>query len=442
MSSMKKIVAGALLLALCVTLCGCAMTVEEMYCLPKRPESYDNLQAAMDPVMRGLDYAAPATGRNQQTVQTADLDGDGTEEVILFARAEDEHPLKIITFRLKNGEYELMSTIESSGTGFNQVEYAQMDGLPGLEMVVGRQVSDQVLGNVSVYRFSGSQPEQMMNANYRKYLICDLDGDELGDLVVLTGGAQETDDSIAERYTLAGGTAERSGEAKLSQPVDQLKRIMVGKLHGGQNAVFVASTVDASTIVTDVFALVDGMMTNVSLSNEAGTSVKTLRNYYVYSEDIDQDGQMELPSLITMRSGVARSDNGGEHLIRWYAMTPEGGEVDKLFTYHNYLQGWYLELSAEAAVRICVTPEGSGSFLFSLWDRAGENLTDLWKVDVLTGEDRSAVAAEDGRFVLMKTETVVYACRLEMGARELGVTQEMLTEAFHLIQSAWYTGEM
>ncbi len=442
MKPMKKRMIGVLLLTLCMMLCGCAMTVEEMYCLPRRPESYDNLQAAMDRVMMGLDHAAPATGQNQQTVQTADLDGDGVEEVILFAKAEGEHPLKLFVFRLENGEYELMSTIESSGTGFDQVEYAQMDGTPGLEMVVGRRVSDQVLGNVSVYRFSGGQPEQMMNANYRKFLICDLDEDGLGDLVVLTGGAQETDQSIAERYTLAGGSALRSGEAKLSRPVDQLKRIMVGRLSGGQNAIFVASTVDASTIVTDVFSLVEGMMTNVSLSSEAETSVKTLRNYYVYADDIDKDGEMELPSLITMRSGAARSDAGGEHLIRWYAMTPEGNEVNKLFTYHNYLQGWYLELSPESAERICVTPEGSGSFRFSLWDKAGETLTDLWCLDVLTGEDRSAVAAEDGRFVLFKTETVVYACRLEMGARELDVSQEMLTDAFHLIQSAWYTGEM
>lgn len=442
MKSMKKYVIGALLLALCVSLCGCAMTVEEMYCLPRRPERYDNLQAAMDPVMGGLDYAAPSTGENQQTVQTADLDGDGTEEVIVFARGGEEHPLKILLFRRSEERYALMSVIESSGTGFDQVEYANLDGEPGLEMVVGRQVSDQVLANVSVYRFNSGQPEQMMNANYRKYLICDLDGDELGDLVVLTGGAQETDNSIAERYTFSGGEAQRSGEAKLSRPVDQLKRIMVGRLHGGQNGVFVASTVDANTIVTDVFTLMDGAMTNVALSAEAETSVKTLRNYYVYAEDIDQDGQMELPSLITMRSPQERTDAGGEHLIRWYAMTPTGGEVDKLFTYHNYLQGWYLELSREASDRICVSPEGRSSFRFSLWDKSGENLTDLWYLDVLTGEDRSAVATEDGRFVLLKTETAVYACRLEMGARELGVTQEMLTEAFHLIQSAWYTGEM
>ena len=442
MKSMKKYVIRVWMLALCMTLWGCAMTVEEMYCLPERPERYDNLQTAMDPVMGGLDYAAPSTGENQQTVQTADLDGDGDEEVIVFARGEDEHPLKILLFRRSEDRYALMSTIESSGTGFDQVEYADLDGLPGLEMVVGRQVSDQVLANVSVYRFSQGQPEQMMNANYRKYLICDLDGDGLGDLVVLTGGAQETDNSIAERYTLTGGTAQRSGEAKLSRPVDQLKRIMVGSLHGGQKAVFVASTVDASTIVTDVFSLVDGMMTNVSLSSEAGTSVKTLRNYYVYAEDIDKDGQMELPSLINMCLAQTRSGNAGEHLIRWYAMPPEGGEVDKLFTYHNYLQGWYLELSPESAERICVTPEGNGSFRFGLWDTAGENLTDLWTIDVLTGEDRSAVAAEDGRFVLHKTETAVYACRLAMGGRELDVTQEMLTNTFHLIQSAWYTGEM
>lgn len=125
MKNRKKAVIGALALALCVTLCGCAMTVEEMYCLPKRPERYDNLQTAMDPVMGGLDYAAPSTGENQQTVQTADLDGDGTEEVIVFARGGDEHPLKILVFRMEQERYALMNTIESTGTGFDQVEYAQ-----------------------------------------------------------------------------------------------------------------------------------------------------------------------------------------------------------------------------------------------------------------------------------------------------------------------------
>lgn len=433
---------AALLLTLAVFFSGCVMTAEEMYCLPIRSEAYNNLQTVMDPVMQGLEHAAPVSGENQQTVQMADLDGDGVEEVILFAKGTDEHPLKLFIFRQEKGEYSLLTGLESNGSEFDQVEYVQMDGEPGLELVIGRQVSDQVLRNVAVYRLTNGALEQMMNVSYRKFLICDLDHDALGDLLVLTGGAEETDSSIAVRYTMVGGKAERSAEAKLSRPVDQLKRIMVGNLHGGQHAVFVASTVDANTIITDVFALVDGVLTNVSLSSEAGTSVKTLRNYYVYAEDIDQDGEMELPSLITVTDSTQRSGTGGEHLIRWYAMTADGGEVDKMYTYHNYSEGWYMELSGEAVPRISVRTLGPGSYSFGLWDEAGENLTPLWILDVLTGDDRSAVAAEDGRFVLLKTDTVVYAARLEMGGRELGVTQEMLINAFRLIRSAWYTGEM
>lgn len=442
MNLWKKIAAAALASALVMLLCGCVMTVEEMYCLPIRSESYQNLQTVMDPVMEGLSYAAPVSGTNQQPVQTADLDGDGVDEVLLYAQGTGERPLKTFVFRQEAQRYSLMTTIETSGTDFDQVEYVQLDGAPGLELVIGSQVSDQVLRNVAVYRFAGGEPEQMMAANYRKYLICDLDSDALGDLVVLTGGGSETDNSLAERYTMVNGEVVRSAEARLSRPVDQLKRIMVGGLHGGQNAVFVASTVDAGTIVTDVFALVDGVMTNVSLSSEAGTSVKTLRNYYVYADDIDQDGEMELPSLITMRQAQTRSASGGEHLIRWYAMTPEGGEVDKLYTYHNYLQGWYLELAAESAGRMCVMPEGPGCYSFGIWDESGEVLTKLWSVYVFTGDDRSAVAAENGRFVLLKTDSVVYAAGLETEAMKLGVTQQMLSDAFHLIQSAWYTGEM
>lgn len=435
-----SLAAALLLLALCLS--GCAMTVEEMYCLPIRSKGYNNLQTVMDPVMAGLEHAAPVSGENQQTVQMADLDGDGTEEVIVFARGSDAHPLKLFVFRQENGAYSLLTSLESNGSDFDQVEYVQLDGAPGLELVVGCQVSDQVLRNVSAYRLSDGKLEQMMNASYRKFLICDLDHDALGDLLVLTGGAEETDSSIAVRYTMVNGVTERSAEAKLSCPVNQLKRIMKGDLHGGQHAVFVASTVDANTIVTDVFALVDGVLTNVSLSSEAGTSVKTLRNYYVYAEDIDQDGEMELPSLITMPNAAQRTGTGGEHLIRWYAMTADGGEVDKMYTYHNYPEGWYMELDARTAHRIGVVSEGAGCYSFGLWDETGTELTQLWKIDVLTGDDRSAVAAEEGRFVLLKTDTVVYAARLEMGGRELGITQEMLVDAFCLIQSAWYTGEM
>ena len=442
MNVFKKICAAAMSAVLSLSLCGCVMTVDQMYVPPRRSESYKNLQSLMDEYRRELDYCAPITGENQQTVQMADLTGDGVKEVVVFLKGSDEHPLKVLIFRLNGDQYELMSFIENSGTAFDQVEYVQMDGEPGMELVVGRQVSDQVLRNVTVYRFSEGQPEQLMTVNYQKYLTLDMNRDGLGDLFVLHPGHSDADCGIVELYSARNGALERSAEVSLSQPVDRLKRIMTGSLHDGERAVFVASIVDESTIVTDVYALVNGVLTNVSVSNESGTSVKTVRNYYVYAEDIDADGVLELPSLISMRAPTLERSGEREHLIRWYSLAADGSEHDKRFTYHNYLQGWYMELDADLVDRLCVIPEDTGRFAFCLWDKRYQELSKLWSVYVLTGDDRSSIAAEGGRFQLMKTDSVVYAAFMEDSAQKLGITQEHLINSFFLIQSDWKTGEM
>ena len=442
MHKFRKFLCALLCAALVLPLCGCVMTVDQMYVPPRRSESYKNLQAVMDKYMAGMEYCAPITGENQQSVQMADLTGDGVKEVVVFVRGSDEHPLKVLIFRLEGDTYEPLSFIEATGTAFDQVEYIQLDGKPGLEMVVGRQVSDQVLRNVTVYSFQTGEPEQLLTVNYQKFLTLDMNEDGRGDLFVLRPGRTDTDCGVVELYSAPQGNVVRSAEVSLSTSVTQLKRIRTGSLHDGEKAVFVASLMDQETIVTDVYALVNGELTNVSMSNESGTSVKTVRNYYVYAEDIDGDGVLELPGLVTMRSPNLERSGEREHLIRWYSLGSDGSEHDKCYTYHNYLQGWYMNLGDELIDRMCVMPEDTGRYTFCLWDKDFQDITRLWTVYVLTGEDRSSVAAEDGRFVLLKTDTVVYAAYIEDEARELGITQEILTKRFFLIQSDWKTGEM
>ena len=131
-----------------------------------------------------------------------------------------------------------------------------------------------------------------------------------------------------------------------------------------------------------------------------------------------------------------------EHLIRWYALGSDGSEHDKCYTYHNYLEGWYMKLEDKLVDRLCVVPEDTGRYAFCMWNWDYSQLETLWTVYVLTGEDRSNVAAEDGRFVLLKTDSVVYAAYLEDAGIQAGITQENLNNSFFLIQSDWKTGEM
>ena len=60
-------------------------------------------------------YAAPVSGMNQQSVQLADLDGDGTEEAVAFLKTTGDKPLKACIFSRVDEDYQLMDVIEGDG---------------------------------------------------------------------------------------------------------------------------------------------------------------------------------------------------------------------------------------------------------------------------------------------------------------------------------------
>ncbi len=432
---------------ICLLLCaallfgGCSvMTVDQMYALPKRSEDYNDLQSVIDRAMSELSYCAPLAGEYQQPVQMADLDGDGVQEFLVFAKGTSEIPLRILIFKQTADSFTHLDTIEANGTAFDQVEYVDMDGKSGVELIVGRLLSDQVLRSVSVYSFSQTEAEQLVSANYTKFLTVDLDADSLTELFVIRPGQMDTDQGIVEFYGIEQNMMDRSNEVNMSGPSEKLKRILVGSLHDGEPAVYVASAVDDTTIITDVYACIDGLLSNVTLSNESGTSVQTLRNYYVYADDIDNDGIVELPQLLTM-TPVSDGNSADRHdLIRWYAMCADGSEEDKLYTFHNFVNGWYLELDSDWAYRLSVSVQGS-QHDFYLLDLKNESMFKIITVYTLTGQNREERSTQDGRFVLHKSDSVIYSAFLHPMAESIGITQESIVRGFHLIQQDWKTGE-
>ena len=437
----NRITLTVLLLLLASIFTGCSMrTVDEMYRLPQRSRRDDNLQSTIDEAMNGLHYAAPIAGENQQTVQLADLNGDGEVEYIVFARDTANKAIRILIFSQLQDDFRLAAVIESHGSAFEQVEYVDMDGKPGMEMVVGRQVSDQILRSLSVYNFSDGAPEQMMTASYLKYLTCDLNEDGKTELLLIQPGESDADRGVVTLYSHDKGGMQRSKEVLLSASASSVRRIMTSRLESGENAVFVASSVDESAVITDVFTVRDNNLANISFSRESGNSVQTLRNYYVYADDIDGDGVLELPSLITMRPIRSSTSAGQQYLIRWYSMDINGQKHTKRHTFHNYVGGWYLELEDGWAERVSVI-QASGSYWFYVWDVNFENAELAFSIHVLSGPDREEAAEMDNRFVLHRSEGVIYAARLESAAADYLITNEDLTPCFHLIHQAWKTGE-
>ena len=438
----KKFLLLTMLTLTALLFTGCAMrTVEDMYALPKRSREYSQLQTAIDTAMYGMTYSSPQTGENQQSVQLADLNGDGIDEHLVFAKGASEKPLQILIFeQSEDGTVRTVETIGISGLAFEQVEYVEFDGKPGCELVVGIQVSDQVLRSVAVYGFENGDAELLLLNGYSKFLTTDLDENGHRELMVFRPGEAESERGMAVLYSWSGGQIERSVERELSEPTSQIRRITQSRLQDGTPAVYVASAVEDDAIVTDIFAIKDDRFTNISFSGAANASVRTLQNFYIYADDMDEDGVLELPDLVTMKPVYDWLDEEQKFLLRWFSIDIDGWEMEKIYTFHNHVGGWYLKLDRSWANRVTVD-QGNGVYTFYVWDESYQNVTHLFTIYVLTGSDRDEEAVVDNRFALYRSEGVAYAAKLRPDALAYDITEDYLIECFRLIRQDWRAGD-
>ena len=297
--NMTKLLAGGLLFSMLCT--GCSVrSAEELYALSKQSDAYYDLQNAIDRVMGpDSDYAGPWSGSNQQAVQLADLDGDGQEEAVVFTKSSGSKPLKAYVFDRIGELYENVGVIEGDGSSFDAVEYAELDGKPGLELIIGRQLSDQIVQSLSAYSYQDGRLVERMSANYSEFTIADLDRDDRKDIFLVRMDS-EARTGVAELYRCKDGVMEREQEASLSAGARQVKRIISGFVAQGVPAIFVASSYETDTIITDIFAFSGNRFQNVALMGEMGLNAQTVRSYNVYATDIDEDGIID---VIAVRDG-------------------------------------------------------------------------------------------------------------------------------------------
>ena len=127
-------------------------------------------------------------------------------------------------------------------------------------------------------------------------------------------------------------------------------------------------------------------------------------------------------------------------LLRWFSVDIDGWEMDKVFSFHDYVSGWYLQLDSLWASRVTVDQLNS-TYTFYVWDESYQDPTPLFTVYLFKDRNRDEDADADGRFALHRAEGVAYAAKLSTYAVDFGITEEQLIENFHLIRQNWQTGE-
>ena len=425
------------MMAVALLLTGCTdFRGDTLYRLPERPEEYGMLQEAIASAMTDSQFCAPLFGENRQPVQTADLTGDGVAEYVVFAKNRTTDRLEVLVFGQQKDACQLLARLDNSGAYFWQISYADMDGKPGLELVVGRGLNGELPGVAEIYGMADGSLQEMLQATCSQFIVHDLDDDLQYELMTVESGSSHADCAVAKLYRYENDEFALFGQAELSFPEASIHRLVAGSLQDHIPAVYIAGSPQEQTLQTDVLALKGNEFQNIS----GGNGISTRRDQIVYAHDVDADGVLELPML--GHGKVVEGDTAAinQYLIGWYSVNLSGAHINKLHTFHNFRDGWYLQLEGDWSQRVFVEIQDQ-VYTFSVWDEQEKASEMILSIHIFTGNDRENQAVAENRFLLYRTETMVFSAKLDASSVSYGITQESLINSFHLILPDRYMGQ-
>lgn len=447
---MKRIRRGCLLLALLLGLTGCSgLSTEELYQLPEASKDYYDLQAAINELLdQGLSYQAPASGARREPVQLTDLNSDGVDEAVAFFRSA-AGGVTVYVLSKAEGVYTPAAVIDGAGSAVASVEYADVDGNTGLEILLTYQVSESVTQALQVYRCDEDGAVNILTAGCSQYFLADLDGDDRSEIVCLTGNGADTSAGISY-YDGQAGEILHGEEQRLSFPYDGLRRAKKGTLSDGTGAMLISGTAGDGILATDIFVDDGGMLQRVTPKKDVLRSMAVDGGSYAYPADMNGDGIMEV-AVAELLPGVL-TDSRTYSALRWYAVDSDGRCEAKLVTYQNFDENWYFEFPEFWDGTVLVQEEDVSSVVsavqfYRILDQGKRpGVTDLADEDqaelvltiyTLRGENRQSYAEEHELSILYSDSEISYAAALNGAARpwEGTITLAQVSERFRMLRT-------
>jgi len=436
----------AVLLSGCSTISEFTLTPQSLYSLPQLPPQYMALRQQLNTILdEGAEYAAPASGTNIQPVQMADLDGDGQEEALAFFRkTEDARPLKIYIFSVVDGGYEQTALIEGSGSTIYSIAYHDLDGNGRTELAVGWRVSTE-LQALTVYDLRSDGPTELLRTDYVKYTVADLNQDGLREVAVFRSGDEGA--GVIDYYDWTGGNLGQTTSMRISATMAELNRqgrVSTGMLAEGVPALFVTGVTENARAVTDILTMRQGALHNIVLSVATGVSAEITSFQNLYPVDMNADGITEVPHPEPLFDHV--DGTAAYYRIRWLSYNSEGEAVTAMTTFHNYGDGWYLQMPETWEDRVLadrVVSAEENHVTFYIRSEGGVQTRAFLRITDITGTNREQLAVRGERFILSRQTSHIYTAELLDGNDdwEYGVTESDVRAAFRLIATEWTVGD-
>ena len=427
----------AAVIVLCVMLSGCSVELRSIDSLMRPPHTATEaeLKNSINKLLGNqISYRSPESGENHSAIILRDINGDGTEEAIVFyVKNDDTSVVRMCVLTQSNENWLLVSDFAGNGSGVLNVDFDDLNNDNDEEILVTWFLfEDKSQKMLSVYSSDIKDDTLKVSVRisepYSIMAVTDVYGTGNKQLLI----AYSNNTRVSDRTTLKLIGVSEGDEILLINEMNLDSRIVnllsfSCDLPSGNITprLYIDAQISDGQNITQVLEWNTAQRKFVSLINDTDDPDMTLRSSNLLCKDIDADGIIEIPLRKPMSESI-NSDTSLGYVLEWCEVA-DSKLVPQEYYVVNLLENYTLYYPEEWKDKIFV----KSNISTRIWDFVDLNEKLLFSIVACNFEDwdeNSSVATE----MLMIQNDTVYFCRITAEGEKKGITAADLLEYFTL----------
>ncbi len=334
---MKKLVSIIICIVICLSFSSCNVNISSVDILmrpPKLSGANSLLQQTFESTVgdsESIIMKTPLSGENRSSYLLFDLDNDGVSEaLVLYSDPIKEKLANVCVFKFVNNQWSFVSTIKGKSEEIYAVDFADINGDGTFEILLswpstvsGNYLSTTGLSHngdrvLSIYSYNGSSTTLLKNEAYTKLLVEDINSDNSDELFIINISLSNQEKTSLGRIVSFEDDYSVSKELKftLTGMLDVYNIVSDTYFNNNEahTRVYVDGSISESGIITEVIDIEhsDFQVLLPFYNSNISAQPSTLRDVRVFSQDFDNDGIVEIPTVEKMYGGVKLSSDTNE----------------------------------------------------------------------------------------------------------------------------------